>query len=560
MHQGLWRFFTLRDCLITTVAFSVGTVLAMLSVYVINDFSFHNVSRSIFIISFLLLLLWEIGGRGAVRLFREARQSRLIKSASGETGRLVVFGNPEDTDALLRGLQSYATSIGKVVGIVSDNRKHDGSKLRGVRIFAGPEDVSSVIKKLNASTLLFLPPFSSPRRIREVIDSLSKQKITCDYRVIPSMDELASGRLAVSSIRKVAIEDLLPRLPYKVERQHLKEAITGKKIMVSGAGGSIGSEVCRQLIELKPSVIVIFDLSEFHLFLVERELKAKASDSGIKLIAVTGDVKRRSQLRSAIKQAGGIDLFYHAAAYKHVDLMERNPASCFQNNVIGTETAASVAEEEGVKDFVLISTDKAVRPTSLMGASKRMAERLLMERPVGTTSFKAVRFGNVLGSSGSVVPIFREQIANGGPVTVTSRDVTRYFMTIPEAVELVLAAGAVPEDRRIFVLEMGEAVKIDSMARRMIELSGLIPDVDIPVVYTGLKSGEKEYEELLTDDENVVRTDLDRIWVVEKDSPGETPAVDLARLLELIEGTNEEELREYAHSLIPGSKLMDKRG
>ncbi|MEM9015805.1 MAG: polysaccharide biosynthesis protein, partial [Verrucomicrobiota bacterium] len=271
-----------------------------------------------------------------------------------------------------------------------------------------------------------------------------------------------------------------------------------------------------------------------------------------------GDVRRGEQLRSAIEAAGGIDVFYHAAAYKHVDLMERNPISCFQNNVIGTQVAAAVAEEEGIENFVLISTDKAVRPTSLMGASKRLAERIVIERETSsaTTSFKAVRFGNVLGSNGSVVPIFREQIAKGGPVTVTSPDVTRYFMTIPESVELVLAAGATEEDRRIFVLEMGEAVKIDAMARRMIELSGFVPEVEIPIVYTGLKKGEKEYEELLTDDEDVVRTDLDRIWVVKKNDSEVVEPVDFGRLLELIDDGDEEGLREYAHSLIRGSRLI----
>ncbi|MDF1826343.1 MAG: nucleoside-diphosphate sugar epimerase/dehydratase [Verrucomicrobiales bacterium] len=556
MHQGLWRFFTLRDCLMTTIAFSVGTVAAASLVFVSNGFTFEDVSRSVFIISFLLLLLWEIGARGLVRLFREERQSRRGHS---DDRRIVLFGDPEEADALLRSVQSHAGELGKVVGIISENQTHNGAKLRGVRIYAGVEDVSPIVKKLQATTLLFMPPFTGPRRIRGVIDSLSKEKISCDYRVIPSMDELASGRISVSSIRKVAIEDLLPRVPYHIAADQLEGAIGGRRVMVSGAGGSIGSEICRQLLRFKPEVIVLFEISEFHLFNVEREIKADAEAAGVEVIAVAGDVRRADQMRAAMRRAGGVDLFYHAAAYKHVDLMERNPVSCFQNNVIGTEVAASVSEEEGVSDFVLVSTDKAVRPTSLMGSSKRLAERLLIERPLGKTSFKAVRFGNVLGSNGSVVPIFRSQIAKGGPVTVTSPEVTRFFMTIPEAVELVLAAGAVEEDRRIFVLEMGEAVKIDSMARRMIELSGLVPDVDIPIVYTGLKSGEKEYEELLTDDENVVRTDLDRIWVVEKDAPGEAPPVELGRLLELIDDVDEEGLRLYAHSLIPGSKLMENR-
>ncbi|MCL4104690.1 UNVERIFIED_CONTAM: hypothetical protein GTU68_004644 [Idotea baltica] len=329
--------------------------------------------------------------------------------------------------------------------------------------------------------------------------------------------------------------------------------------MVTGAGGSIGSEICRQILNLKPEILVLFEISELHLFEIERELKATADELGVVLQGSAGDVRRESHIRKSIQDAGGIDIIYHAAAYKHVDLMERNAAACFQNNVIGTHIAATVAVDMGVKQFVLISSDKAVRPTSLMGGSKRLAERVIIERPESATQFKAVRFGNVLGSSGSVVPIFRDQIARGGPVTVTSDKVTRFFMTIPEAVELVLAAGAVGDDRRILVLEMGEPVKIDSLARRMIELSGFVPDSEIQIVYTGLKAGEKEYEELLTEDENVLRTDHDRIWVVAQGDDSLADAINLGELLDLIDGSSTEELRNFAHSLIPGSRLLDKQ-
>ena len=555
LHRGLWRFFTLRDCLITAFAFGVGTLLSGLAIYTFYDFSFGGFSRSVLIIAYLLILLWEIGGRGFVRLIRESSQKGFGKTRSER--RILLIGDPDEADVLLRGVQRHSAELGLVVGIVSEESGHGGAKLRGVRIYSGIENAAGLAQLLEASTLLFLPPFTAPRTIRRVIDALSARKITCDYRVIPSLDELASGRVDVSRIRKVAIEDLLQRVPYEISFDKLGGMIGGKKILVSGAGGSIGSEICRQLIKFRPSVIVMFEISEFHLFQVERELLESANQAGVELHACAGDVRRAEQLRSAIQQAGGIDIFYHAAAYKHVDLMERNPVSCFENNIVGTHIAAGVAEEEGIKNFVLISTDKAVRPTSLMGASKRLAERIVIEREgeAANTSFKAVRFGNVLGSNGSVVPIFREQIERGGPVTVTSPNVTRFFMTISEAVELVLAAGAIVEDRRIFVLEMGEAVNIDSMARRMIELSGFVPDVEIPIIHTGLKKGEKEFEELLTEDENVVRTDLDRIWVVKKNDSENVEPVDLGRLLELIDDDDGEGLRSYAHSLIRGSRL-----
>jgi FlaA1/EpsC-like NDP-sugar epimerase len=555
LYRGLWRFFTLRDCVITGIAFAVGTLFATVLIYIRNGLTFDDFPRSVLMITYMLLLFWEIGGRGIVRVMRDSRRQRR-RQTKGEDGRLLLLGDPEEADALLRGVQRFAADLGQVVGIISDNPHHGGAKLRGVPIYAGIGRTGELVEKLRATTLLFLPPFTGPGKIREVVDDLSEKQIACDYRVIPSLDEIASGRVDVSGIRRVAIEDLLYRVPYEIASDMLVHAIGGKRVLVSGAGGSIGSEICRQLLRYRPAVIVLFEVSEFHLFEIERELRPAAKEAGVEIIACAGDVRRSEQLRAAIRQGGGIDLFYHAAAYKHVDLMERNALSCFQNNVVGTQAAIGVAEEEGVKDFVLISTDKAVRPTSLMGASKRLAERLVIERPARGTKCKAVRFGNVLGSNGSVIPIFRQQIERGGPVTVTSKEVTRYFMTIPEAVELVLAAGAIPEDRRIFVLEMGEAVKIDEMARRMIELSGLIPDVDIPVVYTGLKPGEKEYEELLTDDEDVVRTDLDRIWVVKKNEGDELEPVDVGRILELIDEGDEKSLRAYADSLIRGSLLL----
>lgn len=552
LYRGMWRFFTLRDCVLTVVAFAVGTVLAGSAIYVANGYSFDGVSRSVLIVTYLLLVAWEIGGRGLARMLRESGMR-----ARGE-GRLLLVGAPEQADVLLRGLGSNSAHLGAVVGIVSDDAAHRGAKLRGVKIHIGAEAIPELVRRLSASTLLFLPPFTSPHRIRAVVDALSEDKLKCDYRVVPSVEEIAAGRVDVSAIRQVAIEDLLPRLPYESEAARLAGMIAGKRILVTGAGGSIGSEICRQVLRFRPAALVLYELSEFHLFEIERELAAEARAEGVALHACAGDVKRAGALRSAIREAGGIDVFYHAAAYKHVDLMERNAAACFQNNVVGSHVAATVAEEEGVGHFVLVSTDKAVRPTSLMGASKRLAERVVVERPgaVGSTCFKAVRFGNVLGSNGSVIPIFREQIAKGGPVTVTSREVTRFFMTIPEAVELVLTAGAIGEDRRIFVLEMGEPVRIDAMARRMIELSGFVPDIEIPIVYTGLKKGEKEYEELLTDDEDVVSTDLDRIWVVKKSGQENAVPVELGRLLELIDDEDEAGLRAYAHSLIGGSRLL----
>ncbi|MEC5129358.1 nucleoside-diphosphate sugar epimerase/dehydratase [Verrucomicrobiales bacterium BCK34] len=553
LYRGLWRFFTLRDCFITALAIVLGSCLAIVFVYFGNGRTFEGFPRSTLIVTAVLFLFWEVGWRGLIRLFREHR----IQRRSGVAGDgVLLMGSPDHADALMRNLMVHSDGIGPVVGLVSNNAKHRGQQIRGVRIYSPEQDLSTIVRENRVSSILFLPPMNSPTTIRMVVDALAEDELKCDYRVIPSMEDLASGKVSVEQIRKVSISDLLHRASHEIDMAAVKSTIAGRKIMVTGAGGSIGSEICRQIVSLKPASLTMFEASEYLLFEIEREIAPIAEAAGVRLFAVTGDVRRCQQVSSALRITNGVNVLYHAAAYKHVHLMEKNVIACFQNNVLGTQAVASEAEEWGVEDFVLVSTDKAVRPTSLMGASKRLAERVIMERPIGKTRFKSVRFGNVLGSSGSVIPIFEKQIAKGGPVTVTTKKVTRYFMTIPEAVELVIAASAVTSDRRICVLEMGEPVKIDSLARRMIELSGFVPDVDIKVEYVGLKPGEKEYEELLTDDEGVERTDHDRIWVVKKNDDQVTGApVDIGELIELIDMGDEAGLRQYAHDRIPGSLL-----
>ncbi|NLT71548.1 MAG: polysaccharide biosynthesis protein, partial [Verrucomicrobiaceae bacterium] len=554
LYQGLWRFFTFRDCVVTAAVLALGTALVMAMVFLRTGGGFLHYPRSVPMIFFLLFLGWEIGGRGIVRLFREWRIAGIQGRRVGARKKIILVGDTAESDQVIRALERQAGDTEKVVAVFANVKAHIGSKIHGIPIYGDQSQIGAAVTDLGADSIVILPPFTAPRSINRIVESVTSEKVNCEFRVIPSYNDIASGRIDVGRIRRVEISDLLERNPYEVDYEHLQSFVKGKRVLVTGAGGSIGSEICRQVIRLQPEALLLFEISEFLLFEIERELLSLGT--GVKLLACAGDVRNRDQIKRAMDLVDTVEVVFHAAAYKHVDLMERNPEVCFLNNVIGTVTMAEMAEKNGVEDFVLISSDKAVRPTSLMGASKRMAERCIMERPDSKTRFKAVRFGNVLGSSGSVVPIFTEQIARGGPVTVTSKEVTRYFMTIPEAVELVIVAGSQPVDRRVFVLEMGEAVKIDAMARRMIELSGFVPEVDIAIVYTGLKKGEKEYEELLTDDEDVVATDLDRIWVVKKNVNGTSAKIDLGYLLELIDEGDEAALREYAHSLIPGSRLL----
>ncbi len=569
LYRGLWRYFTFRDCIFTALATLLAMGLSLAAIYLVQGGTLAGFPRSILLIQGALFLLWEVGGRGLVRLYRERlrsqRSEQLRKTERKHLDdRLLVIGDLEIAEPVVRALQEPESVSGSVVGVIDTSGEGCGSRAHGLPILA-LNRLQSFVKKEQVTTLVFVPPYDAPQKIEEILSELRAADLSLDYRVIPALRDITAGRVDVSRMRSVSIEDLLYRQPAQLDRTTVEESLRGKRVLVTGAGGSIGSEICRQVVALGAKSLTLFESSEFGLFEIDRELQALISASQTsgetslvmpEIHAITGDIRRRDSILDAIDRTGGIDVIYHAAAYKHVHLMEKNLASCLRNNVLGTATVAAAAEERGVASFVLVSTDKAVRPTSIMGASKRLAERVIIERPASRTTFKAVRFGNVLGSSGSVIPIFRKQIAEGGPITVTSRQVTRYFMTIPEAVELVLAAGALAEDRHICVLEMGEPVKIDQLARRMIELSGFVPDKDIPIVYTGLRPGEKEYEELLTDDENVVETEHDRICVVKKsDAQADAPPVLLDEVAALIETGDGGAIRDYLHQRIPGSLL-----
>lgn len=552
IYRGLWSFFSFEDCVRHGLAFALGGVVFVVAVWVAFGFTHISYPRSVFIIYPALLIAWELGGRAVLRWLNDTRRQtaagKQTRATGAEADRLLLVGRPSESAELIRSLRRSGTCLGEIVATISEDKNRGDTSLQGVPLYSDLDRIAEIAERYEVTSVLFLPPFGSPATIRTVMAKLSESQRSFSYRVVPALADLASGRMEAGGIRRVEIEDVLNRKPRSFDPEILANFLRGRRIMVTGAGGSIGSELCRQIAVAEPEVLALFDHSEYALFAIEKELNESFPD--LKIQAFTGNVGSHDDVSLAVHRAGGVNVLFHAAAYKHVDLMERNPVACFRNNTLGTATAAAVAQAEGVEHFILVSTDKAVRPTSLMGASKRLAERCLIERAESATQFKAVRFGNVLGSSGSVVPIFRDQIARGGPVTVTTPDVTRYFMTIPEAAQLVLVAAAVGGDRRILVLEMGEPIKIDTLARQMIELSGFVPDVDIKVEYTGLKSGEKEYEELLTDDENIVPTEQEGIWVLAADGNGQREPVDLDRLSQLVIDDDGAGLREYAREVI----------
>ena len=462
--------------------------------------SWVDVPRSLGVLQPLIFFLLVAGSRTFARVWLAGQ----LLPGQTLVGGFLIWG------AGTAGVQT-ATAMGmsgqfELIGFVDDDAAKIGHSINGVPVYA-PSQVTQLVQEQSATDILLALPSASRARRKEIIDSL--RNLPVHVRTLPDWADVASGRVTVQDFRELDIEDLLGRDPVPPDAALLARNLSGKVVLVTGAGGSIGSELCRQIVLQRPRQLLLLDHSEFNLYTIHQELSASAAVSSVELVPLLGSVGQPERLR-AICQSYAPHTVYHAAAYKHVPLVESNPAEGVINNVFGTLHMARVALQCGVARFVLVSTDKAVRPTNVMGASKRMAELILQalaQQSSGGTCFCMVRFGNVLGSSGSVVPLFRRQMAQGGPLTVTHPEVTRYFMTIPEAAQLVLQAGAMANGGEVFVLDMGEPVRIMDLARRMVELSGLVvrdethPQGDIAIEVTGLRPGEKLYEELLIGDD-----------------------------------------------------------
>lgn len=480
----------------------LGLFLLSLVIFSINSRLLH-IPRSVPLPYVFLLFIWLWTSRIMARFVLRHRQIILTP-----TKNILIYGAGSAGIALFNSLRNHAYK--RVVGFVEDDPLLVGGRIAGVKVYNSQELARVIPKRQVQKVLLALPSITRSER-RQIIEKL--EPLMVKVQSVPPIEELVNGRLKISDIQEVDIMDLLGRDPVPPIPHFLKANIEQKVVMVTGAGGSIGSELCRQIIKLNPKLLILLELSEYALYAIEQELKAAAPD--LCIIPSLGSVLHQAKLEQ-LMQNYQVDTVYHAAAYKHVPLVEVNPFVGLMNNSVGTYRCAKAAQNSGVETFVLISTDKAVRPTNVMGASKRIAElacQALAAQPDCKTQFSLVRFGNVLGSSGSVVPLFRKQIAEGLPITVTHPEVTRYFMTIPEAAQLVIQAGAMGKGGDVFLLDMGEPVKIVDLAKRMIFLSGLTPREpgtehgDIDIVFSGLRNGEKLYEELLLDDANGERTE-----------------------------------------------------
>ncbi len=490
LYRGIWRYTSLLDMGRIGVAVTAAGVTSLLVLLVFkNDL---NVPRAVFVLNPILLLLMVAGTRLLYRAWREYMASN-TRFEAGKS--VIVIGAGNAAVSLLKDLKR--SREWKVVGLLDDNVSKQGRNLQGVRVYGRLDELAQWSQTLQAKHAIIAMPSESYTVRRRAIELCAAAGLSA--LTVPSYEDLIGGRVSVSQMRKVEVEDLLRRDPIVLDSVGIKELINNQCVMVSGAGGSIGSELCRQIAFFQPSLLLLFELNEFALYKMEQEFSEKFP--GVAIVSLMGDVKNRDRIKHVLDTYRP-SVIFHAAAYKHVPLVEESNAwEAIRNNVLGTYTIASEAVAHDVNKFVMVSTDKAVNPTNVMGASKRLAEMVCQSlQGVGLTKFEMVRFGNVLGSAGSVIPKFQEQIAKGGPVTVTHPDIIRFFMSIPEAAQLVLQAGHMGKGGEIFVMDMGEPIKIVDLARDIIRLSGFTDD-DIKITFTGLRPGEKLFEELLADDE-----------------------------------------------------------
>jgi len=495
LYRGIWRYASLNDLRRIVLAVMLAAVTIPFVLWMLR--SELVVPRSVLVLDPLLLILIMGGSR---LLYRMRKESGLFGTMKLSSEPVLVLGAGDAAVMLSKDLEK--SSAWQLVGFLDDDPNRQGCILNGVKVLGRLDDLTLWVDRFSIKRVIIAMPSSSHQQRKRAIQLCNAANV--ETLTVPSFDDLMSGKVSVSQLRAIELDDLLGRDPVVLDDAGLHGLLNGKVVMVTGAGGSIGSELCRQIARFAPAKLVLFEASEFALYTIEQELKQ--TFPALNFACLVGDVRDAARVDEVMRQHQP-NVLFHAAAYKHVPLMEQHNAwQAIRNNVLGTWTVARAAQQHGISKFVMISTDKAVNPTNVMGASKRLAEMVCQAlQPSAATKFVMVRFGNVLGSTGSVIPKFRAQIAQGGPITVTHPEITRYFMSIPEAAQLVLQAGLMGSGGEIFVLDMGEPVKIVDLARDLIHLSGYTEE-DIKIEFSGLRPGEKLYEELLADDENTLPT------------------------------------------------------
>ncbi len=539
LYRGLWRFASFQDLWNIARAGVFGSLAIALCLFLFNRL--EGVPRSVLLIYPLTLLVFLGVPRMVYRHWKDNRYG-----GAGPARRVLVLGAGRAGESLVRELKRENRFL--PVGFLDDKRQLRGAKVHGVPVLGTLDNMAELAREVAADMLLIAMPSISNQQMQRVVELCEAAGLP--FQTVPRLQDVVEGRSSFNQLKEVAIEDLLGRAPVALDWTAIRTGLTGRKVLVTGGGGSIGSELCRQVARLGVESLCVLDSCEYNLYRIEQELRAEFPDLIFR--AVLGDCGDAAAIEHAIAQ-GGPQSVFHAAAYKHVPMLERQWREAVRNNVLSTQTVALAAIRHGVETFVLISSDKAVNPTNVMGATKRIAEMLCQSLARdSSTRFITVRFGNVLDSAGSVVPLFREQIQRGGPVTVTHPEITRYFMTIPEACQLILQAAALGQGGEIFALDMGEPVRIRYLAEQMIRLAGKQPDRDIPIVYTGLRPGEKLFEELFHEQESYQPTSHAKIVLAQ---PRELPRASLEQALhgarQAVLRYDEPALEQFLRQLVP---------
>ncbi len=505
IYKNLYKYASMSE--VVNIVFAVGVANTLSISYLI--FFHAMLPRSIYIIVAMLDVLLIGGSRMCVRILVKIGTTKL-RRPDGVDKRVLIIGGGDAGAMIIRELKNHSNLHSNPVAIIDDDPLKEGTHINRVPIVGQREDIVSVVRKKKVDEIIIAIPSAKRSVIKEIVNECKRVK-KVKIRIVPGIYELIGGTVNIQSVRDIDIKDILGRDEVKLDDKAIAKYLHGKVVMVTGGGGSIGSELCRQISSYGPKELVLLDIYENGVFALQNELLRLHPELNLSVKIVS--VRDKEQIRIVMEKVKP-QVIFHAAAHKHVPLMEANPEAAIKNNVVGTLNVAQAAHESAVERFVMISTDKAVNPTNIMGATKRLCEMIVQSmNKVSGTEFVAVRFGNVLGSNGSVVPTFKKQIHEGGPVTVTHKEITRYFMTIPEASQLVLQAGSMAQGGEIFILDMGEPVKIVNLAEDVIRLSGYEPYEDIPIVFTGLRPGEKLYEELLMDEEGLSDTPHDKIHV-----------------------------------------------
>lgn len=551
LYSSLWTYAGATEMLYLVAACIVDAVANMVCLMLGNPYKGYPLPRSYYPLYGLFLLILVFASRYSYRLIRTLKNRRM--DAKNRVNVLVI-GAGEAGNAIIREIVNSPHINKKVVGVIDDARGKYGKYIHGVKVVGTRDDIIEKAKELNVKEIILAIPTASAHETKEILD-ICKQT-GCDLKKLPGIYQLVNGEVSISKLKDVDVNDLLGRDPIQVDLSSILGYVSNKVIMVTGGGGSIGSELCRQIASHNPKQLIIVDIYENTTYDIQNELKRNYPDLDlVVLIASIRNTKRMDMIFEKYHP----DIVYHAAAHKHVPLMEDSPNEAVKNNVLGTWKIVQAADRYGVKRFVMISTDKAVNPTNIMGATKRICEMIIQTyNKRSKTEYVAVRFGNVLGSNGSVIPLFKKQIEAGGPVTVTHPDIIRYFMTIPEAVSLVLQAGAYAKGGEIFILDMGEPVKIVDLARNLILLSGHKPDEDIQIVFTGLRPGEKLYEEMLMKEEGIQDTENKLIHI------GKPIEMDDEKFLEQLEELKEyvvqepDDIREWVQRIVPTYSIQNK--